>query len=88
MGSDNLQSLHRWKNYEEILNRHIIYVYPRPGFSGGEFTKHQNVVITEAPIIQISSTQIREWIKDKKDVRFFMPNASWEYLKEMHFYSK
>ena len=88
MGSDNLQSLHRWKNYEEILNRHIIYVYPRPGFSGGEFTKHQNVVMTEAPIIEISSTQIREWIKDKKDVRFFMPNASWEYLKEMHFYSK
>ena len=88
MGSDNLQSLHRWKNYEEILNRHIIYVYPRPGFSGGEFAKHQHVLMTEAPIIEISSTQIREWIKNKKDVRFFMPNASWEYLKEMHFYSK
>lgn len=87
MGSDNLESLHKWKNYEVILNQYTIYVYPRPGFPGGQFTTHKNVVMTDAPVMSISSTMIRNAIKEKKDVRYFMPTAAWNYLEEMHFYS-
>jgi nicotinate-nucleotide adenylyltransferase len=88
MGSDNLETFHKWKNFEEILKRYKILVYPRPGYTGGEVIHHPSVQITNAPLIEISSTQIRTWIKNKKDVRFFLPEATWKYLSEMNFYKK
>lgn len=88
MGSDNLQTFHKWKNYEAILEKHFIYVYPRPGFDEGKFKGHPKIKMTEAPLIEISSTYIRKAVKEKKDVRFYMPAPAWEYMKEMHFYEK
>lgn len=88
MGSDNLESLKKWKNFETILEHYQIYVYPRPGFPGGEFVTHANVQMTDAPQMSISSTMIRNAIKEKKDMRYFMPEAAWKYLDEMHFYAR
>jgi nicotinate-nucleotide adenylyltransferase len=88
MGSDNLESLHKWKNFEVILERYKIYVYPRPDFPGGEFVKHKNVVMTDAPQMNISSTMIREAIKAKKNMQYFMPAGAWKYCEEMRFYTK
>lgn len=88
MGSDNLDSFHKWKNYEEILKQCELYVYPRPGFEGGQLKSHTKVKLVNAPVMEISSTLLRQAIKEKKDVRYFMPEASWNYIKEMHFYEK
>lgn len=88
MGEDNLESFKRWKNYEDILKNHKLYVYPRPNCNSGELKTHSNVIMTEAPLMDISSTMIRMAIKDKKDVSFFVPQAVWQYLDEMHFYKK
>ncbi len=88
MGEDNLQSFKKWKNYEEILKNHFIYVYPRPDCDSGEFKSHPQVVFTEAPLMDISSTFIRKAIKDKKNVSCFMPKKAWEYCDEMNFYKK
>jgi nicotinate-nucleotide adenylyltransferase len=88
MGEDNLESFTKWKNYEEILKNHCLYVYPRPNSNSGDLKTHPNVIITEAPLMDISSTMIRKAIKDKKDVSFFVPLAVWHYLDEMSFYKK
>ncbi len=88
MGMDNLQSFDKWKNYEQILKKHTIYVYPRPGLDAGKFANHPSVVITEAPVMEISSSFIRKAISEKKDVRFFMPENVAQYVKEMNFYKK
>lgn len=88
MGSDNLQTLNKWKNYEQILSGYEIYVYPRPGFDGGEFKNHPNIKLTEAPHMDISSTFIRNSIKAKKDVRYMMPEKVFDYIDEMNFYEK
>ena len=88
MGSDNLESLHKWKNFAIILERYTILVYPRPGFTGGEFIKHPNVVMTDAPLMSISSTMIREGIKAGKNMQYFLPAGAWKYLDEMNFYRK
>ena len=88
MGSDNLENFHKWKNYEEILKNHLIYVYPRPKNSGGKLITHNQVKFVNAPLMEISSTAIRIAIKEKKDMRYFMPEHVWEYIKEMHFYEK
>lgn len=88
MGSDNLATLHKWKNYEELLKHYEILVYPRPGSDGGPLKVHPHVKMTEAPLVELSSTFIRNAVKNKKDVRYFLPPAAWEYMRDMHFYEK
>lgn len=88
MGSDNLHTFHKWKNYEQILEYYSIYIYPRPGFDGGDFKSHPKVKFIEAPLMEISSTFIRNAIKSKKDVRFMMPEKVADYIDEMNFYRK
>lgn len=88
MGSDNLESLNKWKNYEEILNNYSIYVYPRPKSDGGSFKNHPHVKLVNAPLMEVSATFLRNAIKEKKNVSSFFHPKVWEYLKEMHFYEK
>jgi len=88
MGEDNLKSFHKWKNYEVILERHSIYVYPR--ISGGivenQFKDHPKITRVDAPIIELSSTFIRKAIQDQKDIRPMLPKKVWEYAERMNFY--
>ena len=86
MGSDNLETFKKWKNWEHILEHHEIYIYPRPGHDGGELKDHPKVKFTEAPLMQISSTFIRKAIHDKKDIRYMVPESVYGYIDEMNFY--
>ncbi|WP_179339374.1 nicotinate (nicotinamide) nucleotide adenylyltransferase [Winogradskyella ludwigii] len=88
MGEDNLKSLHKWKNYELILENHSIYVYPRlsEGSIDTQFNDHPKIVKVDAPIMQLSSTFIRNEIKDRKNVRPMLPENVWQFLDEMNFY--
>jgi nicotinate-nucleotide adenylyltransferase len=86
MGADNLQTLHKWKNYEEILARHKLLIYPRPGSDGGKLASHPAVHFTNAPIMDVSSSFIRKAIKEGKKPSHFVPKRVWEYIEEMHFY--
>jgi nicotinate-nucleotide adenylyltransferase len=88
IGSDNLQTFHKWKNFESILNNYYLLVYPRADYDGGNLKNHEHVIFTNAPRIEISSTFIRQGIKEKKDLSFFVPEKSYQYIKEMHFYEK
>jgi nicotinate-nucleotide adenylyltransferase len=86
MGSDNLETFTKWKNWETIIEHHEIYVYPRPGHDGGELKTHNQVKIVDAPLMQLSSTFIRNSIIEKKDVRFMLPDPVYQYIDEMNFY--
>jgi len=85
-GSDNLPSFSKWKNYEELLNRYQLYIYPRPDTPASQFDNHPHIHFTNAPLIEISSSFIRQGIKDGKNLRQFLPEKVWKYLTEMHFY--
>ncbi len=86
MGEDNLESFPRWRNHEAILENHELYVYPRINSDGGPLKDHPKVHITQAPIIEIASTDIRNAIKEGKDVSFMLPEAVWEYIDQELFY--
>ena len=87
MGADNLQNFHKWKNYEQILENHSIYVYPRPGIEINR--AHQNIhIISGVPQMEISASFIRDSIKRGKDVSYLMPEKVWQYVDEMNFYKK
>ena len=88
MGEDNLKSFHKWKNYEVILENHDIYVYPRISDNkvNTQFTGHKKIHVVNAPIMELSSTFIRNAIKTRKNVKPMLPENVWEYLDEMNFY--
>ncbi|MCF8217976.1 MAG: nicotinate-nucleotide adenylyltransferase [Bacteroidales bacterium] len=86
MGTDNLATLHKWKNYQELLDQYKLYVYPRPGFQPGEFASHTNVHLVEAPQIEISASMIRDAIHQKKDLRYLLPVKVLRYIEDMMFY--
>ncbi len=89
MGSDNLENLHKWKNYETIIENYGIIVYPRPGFDKSKVRVHKNITVADgAPLMEISSSFIRNAIGEGKDVRHFLPPKTSEYLEEMNFYKR
>lgn len=87
MGTDNLENLHKWKNWEVILQEHEVYVYPRPGHDGGSLVNHPKVrLVSGVPQMEISASFIRESIAHKKDIRYMLTAEVHTYLDEMNFY--
>jgi nicotinate-nucleotide adenylyltransferase len=86
MGSDNLASLHKWKNYEQILQQFHIVVYTRPGDEHCELLEHANVYAIQAPLLDISATYIRQLIKNEKSVRYVVPPAVIQYIEQKKLY--
>jgi len=88
MGEDNLKGFHKWKNYDVILENYAIYVYPR--ISGGtapkQFKDHPKIHRVNAPIMEVSSTFIRNNHKAGKNIKPMLPEAVWKYMDEMNFY--
>lgn len=87
MGSDSFQNLHKWKNYESIVSNYPIYVYPRPGF---EATNHINadLKIVDAPLLEISSTRVRELVRLGKSIRYLVPEKVREEIEKGSYYKK
>ncbi|WP_339701165.1 nicotinate (nicotinamide) nucleotide adenylyltransferase [uncultured Marixanthomonas sp.] len=88
MGEDNLKSFHKWKNFEVILDRYAIYVYPRisEGTIETQFDGHPKITKVDAPIMELSSTFIRKGIQSGMNIRPMLPHTVWKYLDEMNFY--
>lgn len=90
MGEDNLNSLQKWKNYEQILQNHTIYYFPRlhSGALDRQFVNHKNIIKIDALVMEISSTFIRESIKNNKNIKPLLPEKVWEYVIHNNFYKK
>lgn len=87
MGGDNLSSLHKWKNYELILNRYKIYVYKRPDYSLDNIISHENVKsFDDVPLMHISATYIRDCIKNNFSVEYLVPDKVFQYLNGSSLY--
>ena len=89
MGEDNLEGLKKWKNSERIINDYQIIVYPRyfdKKNEEAEYLQHENIKLINAPIIELSATEIRKMIKEGKNVRPMLPPEVFEYLDGSSFY--
>ena len=90
MGEDNLAGLHKWKNADLLVKNHQIIVYPRVFEEKQTDSKynidHDNITLITAPIIELSATEIRQMIKDDKNVRPMLPPEVFEYLDGSSFY--
>ena len=86
IGSDNLSQFDKWKDYEQIIENYELYVYPRPQIDGGELSNHHNVTLINAPLIEISSDDIRKLLSEEKDVGVMLHASVLRYIKELHLY--
>ena len=87
MGSDSYQNLDKWKNYETIINNYPVYVYKREGYEIKK-TFGKEAVTLNAPIIQISASQIREHIRSAKSIRYLVPEIVREEIESRKFYKQ
>lgn len=94
MGEDNLYTLHKWKNAEELVSRYNLYVYPRP-YSVRPSSPALDMLLpkakihmVKAPLMDISGTFIRSGISKGKNMSYYLPPPVWKYIGEMHFYEK
>jgi len=85
IGSDSLQNINKWKNYELLLLSYRILVYERPGFLI-EKNFGENIIILKAPLLDISSTKVRELIKNGKSIKFLVPDVVKEEIEKNHYY--
>ncbi|WP_285010022.1 nicotinate (nicotinamide) nucleotide adenylyltransferase [Pedobacter faecalis] len=86
MGADNMASFKKWKNYELLLRDYQIFVYPRPGADLSGWKGHPSVTITDTPQMDISSTFIRNAIKEGRNVQFFVPDSVLDFIDGKQMY--
>lgn len=87
MGSDSFQNLHQWKNYEVIVKNYPLYVYIRPGFEAKN-NIGANLHVLDAPLLQLSSTQLRNYIREGKSVRYMIPDKVLDEIEKGGYYKK
>ena len=87
MGSDSFQNLHKWKNYGMIVKNYPLFVYLRPGYEVKN-NLGANLHVLEAPLLQLSSTQLRKYIKEGKSVRYMIPDKVLDEIERGGYYKK
>ena len=85
IGSDNWQTFDSWRDYQRILDDYGVIVYPRPGFPV-ENPNADGIEVVEAPMVNLSSTFVRDAIARGKDLSFFVPQAVSKYIRENGLY--
>jgi nicotinate-nucleotide adenylyltransferase len=87
MGGDNLVSLPKWKNYELLISKYPILIYKRPNYAiDTPLANHPNVHILDTPMLDISSTLVRQLITEKKSIRYLVPDVVFQYLESSNMY--
>lgn len=86
MGEDNLANFPKWKNADIILRDYRIIVYPRPGYDGGELKNHPAVRVTETPVMELSSTFVRQAVKAGKNIQFYVPEKVIDFIEKKGLY--
>lgn len=87
IGSDNALVFNQWKGFETILKTFPVFVYPRRGY---DFNQVKNIYPQmkplDSPYFDVSSTQIRELIKQKKDVSSLVHPFVYQFIIENDLY--
>lgn len=87
MGADSFQNLHNWKNYDSLIRDYEIIVYKRLGFSP-ENKLNATAHFIDAPILDITATQIRQLVKEKKSIRYMVPEKVREEIERCGYFKK
>ncbi len=88
IGADNWLIFHKWVNHEELKKNYNILIYPRRGHVVYIDPEYPNIRCVNAPLIEISSTFIRDALNRGKNMRYFMTSKVYEFVKLHNLYKK
>lgn len=95
MGADNLRSFHKWYNWEQILEHHTIFVYPRllehseTAEMDAKLLGHPHIhLVQDVPILGISASQIRAKLAAGLDCSYLLTEPVLQYIKKGGLYQK
>lgn len=89
IGADNWVVFDRWRNNEEILAKYHLLVYPRLGYEVVIPEQLcERVRLVEAPVIELSSTMVRERLAQGLSVRYHVPDNVLEFIENNHLYQE
>ena len=87
IGSDNALVFDQWKDYTQLLKHYSILVYPRTGYDFDLVAdRYPEMKLLDSPFYDISSTQIRNFIAQKKDVSQWLHPSVYQFIIENNFY--
>lgn len=86
MGTDNLDTIHKWKNFEILLERYTIHVYKRSGTEEAKIPEKAKVQVHDVPLLMISSTFIRQSIAEGHSIRYMVPEIVYQFLDGSRLY--
>ncbi len=87
MGSDSFQNLKKWKNFEALIKNYPFIIYLRKDFEVKD-NYGARVQVLNAPMLQISATEIRENIRNAKTIRYLVPEKVREEIEDNHYYKR
>jgi nicotinate-nucleotide adenylyltransferase len=86
LGADNIENFHKWKNYEEILERYMLYAYPRTHGVFEKTIEHPHIVYLDAPLLPVSATDVRALLRQKMPVAEYLPAVVVRYIEKEQLY--
>lgn len=86
IGSDSFLNISNWKNSKFLLKNYSILIYERPGFKIIKEELPANIQLLDAPLLEISSTMIRKMIREKKSIRYLVPDIVNEEIEKQQYY--
>ena len=89
IGADNWVVFDRWRNNKEILAKYHVFIYPRLGHEVNiPDNLKDRITLIDAPVIELSSTEIRERLAKGQSVRYYVPDEVLKYIERKHLYRK
>lgn len=85
IGSDNWRNFDRWREPQKILDEFGVIVYLRPGYPVAK-SNVEGLEIANAPLLDISSTFVRQAISRGRDMNYFLPAGVYKYIKDNKLY--
>lgn len=86
LGGDAFANLKRWKNWEQLIARHRLIVYARPGFEVTHLEGARVTYLADAPQIHLSASYVRKEIKARRSTRYLVPDAVRQYVEDNRYY--
>lgn len=86
LGGDSYSNIGKWKNADVLQKNYKLIIYQRPEFAIANNLTNKNITVLNAPLLDISATTIRQYIKQKKSIQYLVTDRVREEIEKNGYY--